>query len=220
MKNPLLTLTLILLTFFTANAQTPKAELAQLISQDWTFRMQEYPAWAASLGYESDRTKYAEVSVAAHERRAEFWRGILKKLNVINREALDAETQVNYDMFKFMLENDVAQVEYQSYLIPIDSDSGFHSSFAFSASDFSFDSVRSYEQYIVRLKGFKKYVDDHIALMRMGIKKGMTLPKIILTDYEKGMDAYISEKAKDSYFYEPFKTMNGIDKAQQIRLRK
>jgi len=63
MKSPLLTLTLIFVLIFTANAQTPKAELAQLISQDWAFRMQEYPAFAASLGYESDRTKFTEVSV-------------------------------------------------------------------------------------------------------------------------------------------------------------
>jgi len=220
MKNSLLIFILLCTSTFIANAQTPKAELAQLISEDWSFRMQEYPAYAASLGYESDRTKFAEVSVATHERRADFWRDVLKKLNAIDRESLDSEAQVNYDMFKFMLEDDVAQVEYQSYLIPFNSDSGFHSSFAFSASDFSFDSVKSYEQYIGRLNGFKKYVDDHITLMRIGIKKGMTLPKIILTDYEKGMEAYISEKAEDSYFYEPFKTMNGIDKTQQIRLRK
>jgi len=219
MKNPLLTLTLIFTVIFTANAQTPKAELAQLISQDWAFRMQEYPAFAASLGYESDRTKFAEVSVAAHERRADFWRGILKKLEEIDHKSLDSEAQVNYDMFKFMLEDDVAQVEYQSYLIPWDSDSGFHSTFAFSANDFPLNSVENYEQYIGRLRGFKKYVDDHIALMRLGIKKGMTLPKIILENYEKGMDAYISENPEDSYFYEPFKRMSKVDKKYHLMLQ-
>jgi len=129
----------------------------------------------------------------------------LKKLAAIDYKSLDSGAQVNYDMFKFKLEDDVAQVEYQSYLIPFNSDSGFHTTFAFAANDFDLNSVASYEQYIGRLRGFKKYVDDHIALMRIGIKKGMTLPKIILTDYEKGMDAYISKNPEDSYFYIPFR---------------
>lgn len=220
MKNLLLTFPLIFDLFFTANAQTPKAELAQLISNDWAFRMKEYPAFAASLGYESDRTKFPEVSVEAHERRADFWRGILKKLNGIDYKALDSGARVNYDMFKFMLEDDVAQVEYQSYLIPWDSDSGFHTTFAFAANDFDLNSVESYEQYIGRLNGFKKYVDDHIALMRLGIKKELTLPKIILEDYEKGMGAYISKNPKESYFYIPFERMDKIEEKQRTKLRK
>ncbi len=201
-------------------AQTPKADLFQLIDKDWAFRMQEYPAWASSLGFNDDKAAFSEVSVAAHERRADFWRDILKQLGSIDRSALTSADQVNYDMFKFMLEDDVAQVEFQSYLIPWDSDSGFHSSFAFSSNDFSFDAVKSYEAYIRRLSGFKKYVDDHLVLLRLGIEKGMTLPKTILKDYEKSIEAYIVKDAEESHFFKPFKDMPGIDKSQQARLCK
>ncbi len=200
-------------------AQTPKADLYKLIDKDWSFRMQEYPAWAASMGFNDDQSAFAEVSVAAHQRRAGFWRDLLNQLKKVDRNSLNGADQVNYDMFKFMLEDDVAQVDFESYLIPIDSDSGFYSSFAFSANDFGFKTVKDYEQYIARLAGFKKYVEDHIKLMRIGIKKGMTLPKAILNDYEKGIAAYVVDEAEESHFYKPFKNMEGIDKASQKKLK-
>ncbi|MFT5909083.1 MAG: hypothetical protein ACI9XO_000596 [Paraglaciecola sp.] len=48
------------------------------------------------------------------------------------------------------------------------------------------------------------HVDDNIAMLKMGIEKGETLPKAVLKGYESYLTPHIVDTIENSYFYEPF----------------
>ncbi len=106
-------------------------------------------------------------------------------------------------MFRFIVEDAIAQIEFETYLVPIDSDSGFHIDYVYMVNGAKLETFEDYENYIERLAYFKSYTEQHIELMRLGIKKGMTLPKVILENYESGIDPHIVNNPSESYFGQP-----------------
>ncbi len=147
------------------------------------------------------------ISVEGQLAFLEGWKGILTEINAINRSKLDETDQVSYDMFRFIVEDAIAQIEFETYLIPIDSDSGFHIDYVYLVGRTKPETIEEFEAYIEQLAYFKSFATQHIELMRLGIQKGMTLPRIILDNYESGIDPHVVDNPSDSYFATPFKNM-------------
>ena len=182
-------------------------QLHALFQKEWGFRMQESPMWATSLGINKYNDRLPSASPEDAQRRADYWRNILEELAAIDRSQLSDEDQVNYDLFKFILDDDIAQVEFESYLIPITSDGGFHTSLVYNIKDNPFNTAEDYQNYIKRLQGVKKYMDQHINLMRIGLEKGWSIPQVVLKDYEMAILPHLSKDPTKSYFYQPFQEM-------------
>jgi uncharacterized protein (DUF885 family) len=81
---------------------------------------------------------------------------------------------VNYDIFKRQIDEGIRSFDFADYEMPINADSGFP-----PASRGSRKTCRSHGQgpgnYISRLKAWPRYVREQIALMRLGLKSGMTV---------------------------------------------
>ncbi len=188
---------------------TPASEdasrpLDELFEEAWEFRLSENPLFATSTGDRRYNDRLPSVTVEDEARRAEYWREMLKRLQSIDRSRLERQDQVNYDIFKLLLEDRIAGFEFQSHLIPILADSGFHIGFARLPKRVPLSSVEDYENYIARLRAFPLYVDQHIELMRRGLEIGFTQPQVILQGYETSILAHIADDASQSVFYEPF----------------
>ncbi len=197
-----------------------KARLYTLISDEWDFRMGEYPMWASAIGLEGYDAKIAEVGVEAEKRRARYWQNCLDKLGNINRSALDTEDQINYDFFQLVMQDYLDHYNHETYLIPISSEGGFHTGFMYSVSDRNYDSLEDYENYLKILAAFPQYCEDHLELMKLGIKKGMVASKAVLKGFDANIDPHIVDDPVDSYFYGPFVDMpEHVDAKHGNRLR-
>ena len=64
--------------------------------------------------------------------------------------------------------------------------------------------VEDYENYLSRLKQFERYADDHIQLMRAGMKEGYTLPSVVMEGFREPIQAHIVSDPTKSKLYEPF----------------
>ncbi len=201
---------------------TAKEQLHELIERDKQFREKLDPTKIPDDAWTKEDHAIAEISVAAQQKRADFWRTILKDLAKVDQSKLDKANLINYDMFKFITEDAVAEIENEvAYLIPINSDGGFHINYVYMVGAHKYETVEDYEKYITKLARFKKYADDHIALMRIGMKKGYTLAQVVLHDYETSIDPHIVDKVEDSYFYQPLMRMPAsFSTRDQIRLHK
>ncbi|MGO1752453.1 MAG: DUF885 domain-containing protein, partial [Psychroflexus sp.] len=95
--------------------------------------------------------------------------------------------------------------EYEAYLNPLLSDSGFHLSLTYHVRDLNnYQQVRS---YLDKLNAIPTYVDQHLVLLREGLKKGITQPRVIFEGYASTYNDQIVENAKESYYYEPFENL-------------
>ncbi|GMR22838.1 MAG: DUF885 domain-containing protein [Acidobacteriota bacterium] len=206
-----------------AQNDTPQNDrLNALFEETWAFRLREDPLRATSVGEHAYDDRLPRVSVEDQRRRAEYYRGVLARLDAIDRngDGLSASDRINYDMFRRQLADDVQEFEFKGYLLPINADSGFHMGLARLPSRVPLATVADYENYIERLKLARRYIGEHIGLMREGLRIGMTVPQVVLAGYEVTIESHVVDEARASVFFAPFESFpTSVPQAEQDRLR-
>ena len=206
-----------------AQNDTPQNDrLEALFEETWAFRLQEDPLRATSVGEHAYGDRLPGVTAEDQRRRAEYYRGVLARLDAIDRDGdgLSASDRINYDMFRRQLADDIQEFEFKGYLLPINADSGFHIGFSRLPSRVPLASVSDYENYIERLKLARRYIGEHIELMREGIRIGMTVPQVVLAGYEVTIESHVVDEAEASVFFAPFESFpTSVPQAERDRLR-
>ncbi|MGH7452320.1 MAG: DUF885 family protein, partial [bacterium] len=165
------------LLLYSCSASNPHDQLHALFDEEWNFRLAEDPLFATSAGYHQYDDRLPQVTIADEGRRAQFYRGLLGKLEKIERAQLRHDDRINFDIFKMQLQDNLDDFEYKTYLIPFTVDAGFHIGFARLPNQMPFTTAQDYENYIKRLQAFPDYVAQHIDLLKEGLKTGMTMPQ-------------------------------------------
>lgn len=213
----LLTLALLALPLFAADEV---AKLHDLFNRSWETRLRESPMFATSVGRHEYDDRLGSATPADLERRHTYSKSVLAELATIDRAKLPPAEVVNYDMFKQGLENSIASYDLGDYQIAFTADSGFHTGFSRLAQEMPMATVKDYENYISRLKAWPRYVREEIALMRIGLKRGMTVPRATLDGYDHTMSAHVVDDVTKSVFWRPFeKFPSTVPAADQERLR-
>ena len=194
-------------------------QLEQLFADDWEYQLKESPLFATFYGDKRYNAALPSVSVADNQRRLAQGKAFLTRLAEIDRNALSATHQLNYDIFKLLKQNDIAEYQFKTYLTPITNRSGFHVSFPQLADRVPLNSVEDYENYIARLNGFEVYAQSYIELMRAGISEGYVLPGITLKGIGGTIEPHIVKDASESLLFAAFeKFPDDIDEAAQANL--
>jgi uncharacterized protein (DUF885 family) len=205
--------------FFGADMNS-NSELNALFQEEWQWRLKEDPLSATSVGVNTYNDKLPSVTEKDEERRAHDRQAFLGRLHQIDPTKLNNSDRISYELFEYQLQDAILDFQFKSYLIPWNADSGFHSGFAQLARQVPLDTVKDYENYIARLNAFPAYVQQHIELLREGIKTGMILPEVVLNGFEGTMSAHIVDDPTKSVFYDPFAKFPVTVKAsEQERLR-
>ncbi len=197
MKIPLFWFLLFLVSFFgkTQAQLDPAAQLNLLIEEDQVFQKTEFA---------SPVLPFPEVDATAELRRAGVYKNELERLLAIDKKNLSRQGQINYELLKYILEDRIAQYEYETYLVPLNAEGGWYTEFILSIDNQLFESEAEVKRYIEKLNAFKAYAGKNMALMQEGLQKGRTAPQAILAGRENVVDACIVQKAEDSPFYKPF----------------
>lgn len=185
-------------------------ELRQLFADAWEYRLADNPLFATRVGDHRGNDKLPSRTIASAERRATAYRKFIVRLERIDRDQLAPGGRTNYDIFKRTLEESLAEHEFHSYLMPITNRSGFHIFFPGLPKQVPLESVRDYENYTARLRGFKVYVDQYIERMRKGIETGYVLPRVVLDGFEGSITPHIVEDPTKSLLYVPFDNFPGV----------
>jgi len=211
-------LALLLLNICTVFANDPT--LQTIFDEDWKFRLQEDPLFATSAGNHDYDALLPSVRKEDYKRRNDFWHKMLERLQSVDRSGLSRSEQISYDLLKEDLQDNISEYEFQTYLIPLNADSGFHSEFARLPREVPLFSVKDYENYIARLNAFPEYVKQNTELMREGLQKGMSLPQIVLNGFEVTASTHIVEDPTKSVFYVPFSNFpSTVPASETERLR-
>jgi uncharacterized protein (DUF885 family) len=211
----------------TAQGQTPQARpqgasaaLRALFSEAWEEQLREDPLLATSVGDHRYDDRLPSMTREALERRATAARERLRRLAAIERGGLSSGERASHEMFRRELELEVAAFDHGAWRVPINADSGFHTGFAQLPRETPFATPRDYESYIARLCAFPLYVRQHVALMREGLRTGVTLPRVVLEGYDVTMRTHVVEDPEASVFWAPFRAFPaGVPEGDRERLR-
>ena len=176
---------------FQVHGQTASAELSEIIN-----KVQEYEP------YDRKDFPLGLYTEKHYKQEAEFARKQLKELKKLSSEDFSETEKISAELLRYKLQETVDFYDYEAYLNPLLSDAGFHINLTFQVRDLS-----SYEQvknYLRKLEAFPLYVDQHLKLLRKGIKKGILQPEVIFRGYESSYNDHIIENPAESYYYSPF----------------
>ena len=144
----------------------------------------------------------------------EFAENLLIKLSRIDVNKLDENDNISFELLSFVLEDIVAYYDFERFLNPLLSDSGFHSSLVYNVRPmYNYNQIKN---YLNKLNSIPQYVDQYLPLLRKGLKKGVSQPLVIFNGYESTYNDHITKDFELNYFYSPFKTLpNGLSQTQK-----
>ena len=144
----------------------------------------------------------------------EFAENLLVKLSYIDVKKLDENDNISFELLSFVLEDIVAYYDFERFLNPLLSDSGFHSSLVYNVRPmYNYNQIKN---YLNKLNSIPQYVDQYLPLLRKGLKKGVSQPLVIFNGYESTYNDHITKDFELNYFYSPFKTLpNGLSQTQK-----
>ena len=144
----------------------------------------------------------------------EFAENLLIKLSHIDVNKLDENDNISFELLSFVLEDIVAYYDFERFLNPLLSDSGFHSSLVYNVRPmYNYNQIKN---YLNKLNSIPQYVDQYLPLLRKGLKRGVSQPLIIFNGYESTYNDHITKDFELNYFYSPFKSLpNGLSQTQK-----
>ena len=156
-KQGIISVFLIALTAFTAQAATPDGDANTKAKAFFEAAFDEdvaaSPEYATALGL---RSRYGEWSQLTEERREEDLARTRRQLqtleSTLDRAALDAQGGLSYDIFAMNAKRDIARDEWRYHRYPFDQMNGLQAQIpAFLINSHRVQSVSDAEAYISRL---------------------------------------------------------------------
>jgi uncharacterized protein (DUF885 family) len=166
-----------------ARGQVPEAErLHDLFRTTWAYTLQESPEMATYTGTPGYDHLWMDMSLAAYERRNRDLDFPVRVIASLDRAQLTPEDQVHADLFRRNAEEALEGRRFPAELLPLNQMSGVQQSVAQILGLMSFAHTSDYEHLVARLHGVRPLVDQNIELMREGLRRGLTPPRITLRD--------------------------------------
>ena len=134
----------------------------------------------------------------------------LVRLLEIDREQLDYQDQLSYDLFKINREQSLEGKQFPFHLQPINqfySMTNFFVQLGSGSGAHPFKTVKDYEDFLSRSDQFAINVDQVITNLQEGMRQGVTQPRILMEKLVPQVDAHIVDDVKDSNFYKPVASM-------------
>ena len=165
-------------------------------------------------GYDNEVYPLGLFTKAYYKSEAEFAESLLDDLKNISASELLETDKISLDLLRFTLQDKIDFFEFQRYLNPLLSDSGFHSSLNYQVRPLQ--NYFQVKEYLNKLNAIPEFVNQHFVNLREGLEKGLSQPRVIFKGYESTYNDHIVENFEDNFFYSPFKKLpDDLTKSQK-----
>jgi uncharacterized protein (DUF885 family) len=162
---------------------------------------------------ENGDNRYADqigMSIAPQNRARQFalYKGYLKRLHAIGRDGLARRDQTSYDILDYELTTALRFEPFPEHLLPLNQMDALPVMLANYASGQGaqpLSTVKDYQAYLSRLNQLGPWIDQAIANMREGMKRGVVQPKAIMQSALPQFKQLVAATAEDSIYYTPVK---------------
>ncbi len=183
-----------------AAAASASDQLRRRVDQVWQERLGDSPLLASSVGSDLGRSDLPDASPSALAERAERSLAHVAALRGIPAEPLTPDERVTRAMLIEQLEDTAASFRFGEWQIPLNADSGFHTSFARLPAETEIASPGDARAYLARMRAFPAYVDQQIANMRAGMERGMTLPRVVMIGLDGQVLPYVGDVESNPFY--------------------
>jgi len=191
------------------SATAASKQLNRLADEYWDAQARFDPVSAG----ESGDNRYADqigMSIAPKNRAHQFalYKDYLKRLHAIRRDGLAQRDQTSYDILDYELTTALRFEPFPEHLLPLNQMDALPVTLANYSSGQQaqpLSTVKDYQAYLSRLNQLGPWIDQAIANMREGMKRGVVQPKAIMQSALPQFKQLVAAKPEDSIYYTPVK---------------
>ena len=150
------------------------------------------------------------ISPKVRARQFALYRGYQKRLQAIDRMELDLRAQTNYDILEYELKNAITFADIPEHLLPVNQMSSMPLSLAnFAGGEAAqrLTTVKEYKAYLNRLNQLPAWIDQAIANMREGMRRGIVMQKPAVVSMLPQFQKLVSATPEENIFYTAVKKM-------------
>ena len=207
-----------------AQAQEVK-KFRAFLDEDWKRAMVDQPEAATRLGFPGENRRWRDKSPQGIELRKKHLRESMATLKTIRREELPEVEKLNYDLYGRFLADLEEGMQYGddagggSLWMPLNQLGGIQQGAAAILALMPHETVADYEDILARLEALPSAVEQTLALLQDGLKRGYTPPKITLRDVPKQLADLTPAEPMASALLQPFTVFPaGFPEADRARL--
>jgi len=207
-----------------AQAQEVK-KFRAFLDEDWKRAMVDQPEAATRLGFPGQNRRWRDKSPQGIELRKKHLRESIATLKTIRREELPEVEKLNYDLYGRFLADLEEGMQYGddagggSLWMPLNQLGGIQQGAAAILALMPHETVADYEDILARLQALPSAVEQTLALLQDGLKRGYTPPKITLRDVAKQLADLTPAEPMASALLQPFTVFPaGFPEADRARL--
>jgi uncharacterized protein (DUF885 family) len=214
-----------------AAASDVRQRFRTFLAEDWNRWLADYPEMATHLGFPGHNRSWTDESPAGIARREQHLRESLAKLKEFSREALPETERINYDLYRELLETAEEGLKYgddplpfrnvvpKNLWMPVNQMEGVQQGAASTFAVMPRQTVADYEDILARLEVLPRAVEQNLALLQEGLKRGYTPPRVPLRDLPKQIADLVPPDAMASPLLVPFQHFPlGFPEADRARL--
>jgi uncharacterized protein (DUF885 family) len=207
-----------------AKANADSQRVNGLADDYWNAQARFNPIAAGEAG-DSRFNDQIGMAIAPQVRARQFalYKDYVKRLHAIRRSALSPRDQTTYDILDYSLTTALRFEAFPEHLLPLDQMDSVPVDLANYASGQGAQplvTVKDYQAYLSRLNQLGPWIDQAIANMRDGVKRGVTLPKAVMVSSLPQFQHLEANTAEASIYYTPIKNFPaGFSDADKASLR-
>ena len=185
---------------------TSDQQLQQLIHTYQQFYQQSSPFNDPEEGGNNGKLPNLSPEFLAiqNKKRHNIYQALIK----IDADELNPANQINSAVLIYTLKNQLDSYTNKEHYMPLTAESGFHVWISNISQQVNLKSEQDYRDYLSKLHALPLYFEQQVAWMNVGIKSGITQPKIVLKGFEQSIISFIKDDVTDSEYYKPLKKMS------------
>ena len=194
---------------------------AEIVKISYDYAMLSFPEFATYLGDSRGADRWTDQSQVAVRQRQKDEKTLVAALDNIDRKALSATEQVNYDLLYDRQKRSIEGHQFPGELMPLNQMGGVQQNVARMMAIIQPKNADDYSNMVTRLEKTSEVVDQTIAWMRKGMAEGVTPPAVTLRDVPQQIRNQLVDEPNQSPMLGAFqKFPANVDSLQQETLKK
>ena len=219
MKTPVKALASLLIFASSASFADATSDFTTLLDEHWEWRMATSPVMASTLGDRRYNDQWPDNSLDAIEQRHAEVRDFLRRVYALDRNALSADDQLNYELFRRQLQDDVDKHQFKGHMMPFSHRGGIQNLDNIT-NQLRLNTIKDYDDWLVRLGKVDDQIETAISMAESGRKSGYMPPGILMQRVPDQLALQVVEFANESPFFRTFENMpESISASERERLR-
>lgn len=175
-------------------SQTTDNQLDRLIKKHEQFQKEQR---------QSRSSEWSNLTEEAIQERKQHLQSEIASLQRIPTNSLSDAGQINREMLLLVLEDDLYNLEYESYLMPLNAEGGFLTGMVYRTQRLQPKTEEAQEKYLKKLKAIPAYLERQTNMLKRGVKANKVVPKIIAQNCIGYVTDYLTIPPEDLFLAQP-----------------